>query len=241
MFTHNITLDTILDKVVDLFSDYHVSDRYNISSLGHILRSIDKCLSKRNDHRSSEAPSMTHNTTSDLINQVESLRTEIETLRAQLSSEIEQLRRENTSLKEKLCCAQMLTTSHFTNTPEFLPQQHQTAESHPTSHDSTEFLSEATVRKFNLIPRTLKAFVEQMENRCEEFPKFSDISEPLRKCKRTKGSYCKRKVIYTFILNHSDGKAACLSKFSEFSPLQLYEQHIKSIKRQQMCEPIIFV
>lgn len=70
-----------------------------------------------------------------------------------------------------------------------------------------------------------------MKNGCKDFPEFD---EDLRKCKRTKGTYCKRKAIYTFITGYCDGPEACLAKFKSFTPLQLHEQYLKK-SRASTC------
>ena len=89
-------------------------------------------------------------------------------------------------------------------------------------------VSNETVKRFNLLPiKSLTEFFEQMKNGCEDFPKFTEISDDLRKCKRTKASYSKRKAIYAFITDYCDGTEACLVKLKSFTPLQLYEQYIK--------------
>jgi uncharacterized coiled-coil DUF342 family protein len=166
-------------------------------SLGQILQAVDSEVDK-------DTPEGTAATTSpqptaasqELIKEIESLRAENDALRGQLSLEIQELRKENTELKEKLRESPTSTTLLVNAAPESQPQCQQSKSYSP---ESISDVSDATVKRFNSLPKSITEFFEQMKNGCEDFPKFTEISDDLRKCKRTKASYSKRKAIYAFI------------------------------------------
>ena len=219
--------------VENIFMDKYLCGRTNYTSLGQILQTIDSEIDKEaRCHQSSEATATTGTAqpSQELIKEIESLRAENDALKAQLSLEIQQLKQENLSLKQKL--HQVSTKHPAVTVPEPQYQKSRTTNCEPESSNDPLSLPDATVKRFNSLPKTLTEFFEQMKNGCEDFPKFTEISDDLRKCKRTKASYCKGKAIYAFITSYCGGAEACLDKFKSFTPLQLYEQHIKKSRAQ---------
>ena len=213
--------------------DKYLSGRTNIMSLGQILQAVDSEVDKdiyRPEETAATTSPQPTTASQELIKEIESLRAENDALRGQLSLEIQELRKENVALKEKLYASLTSKTLLANAAPEPQPQCQQSksySSSGISAPESSSDVPDETVKRFNSLPKSLMEFFEQMKNGCEDFHKFTEISDDLRKCKRTKASYSKRKAIYAFITGYCDGPEACLAKFQSFTPLQLYEQHIK--------------
>lgn len=157
----------------------------------------------------------------ELLRQLQLAKYENEALRAYLANELGKLKRENEELKRKLQDVPLNQEQHIAlqiDDPSAGEVASQTV--HVTGNN------DEMVKLFTAIPKKLDTFYNEMEHGTDKMPKFSDLPENYRTSKRTKGSYSKRKAIYTFISN-SGGIEECLKTYGRLSPLQLYEQHIK--------------
>ena len=199
-------------------------------TVAHIIRSVDTAVPIL--LAQSETVVNTQScTSSECFREMAALQGENECLREQLGLQIQDLQKENSTLKEQLQFLQRSTTS--CRNSQILDGAHSTEVQIEAHGSQTCELTSEQVKVFNAIPDSLATFYQQMEHGEKELQPFLQLPEVYRKSSRTKGAYSKRNAVWKFMKDHPGGFEKCVNEFVGFSPLQLYEQRIKRSRTQK--------
>ena len=236
------TASSTLDQIIDSFYDLVVMPQGHQPTVCSIVSHADKQTEARQIEVQTHQSTIIQRPSSSLLREIDHLKEENEVMKVHLSNELKKLQNENMVLKEKIKALELtaradaVNTSVRTDLPEGTTNLATPESCRPPSSSSDDSLDSALIKKFNKIPKSIKAFYFQMKDGDSNLPRFKDLPNDFKQNKRTKGTFSKRKAIYAYLekylMEHSGETDALLSEFESISSLQLYEK-LKKISRPQ--------
>lgn len=202
-----ITVQGAVEKFIDEYLQCHKE----MKTIGCMLNTIDRSIA---NYRESNDRDQEYST--EALKEL----AENQSLKAQLMSQLEDVKKENDRLKRGLDKMKTCQSSHDEQVGMLLKEIQELkskleAKKSPGQTCSTHVNSQ--VKVFNSIPKSLRSFYNQMENGTEELPKFSELGD-FKTNKSTKAAYCKHKAIFSFIKAYAGGIDECLRNFDHLSP-----------------------